>query len=157
MSQEVTLVHTCMLTRFADYRFAAKGFRAVVKTGGIKIACVTTRQNGASFDDAYGAEMLALETRLEGSDSPPPRASSSRVIASLPFAHIGSDAWDLNYFFMWATRSEVRRSESRILTSIVGTSVRNISIAYLAIVFNAITLPLTQLSSFVAARENYIL
>mmetsp|Transcript_7941 Transcript_7941/g.16582 ORF Transcript_7941/g.16582 Transcript_7941/m.16582 type:complete len:676 (+) Transcript_7941:167-2194(+) len=86
--------------------FAAKGFRAVVETGGIKIACVTTRQNGPSFDDAYGAELRVLEARLEGADDAQPGESSSRVLASLPFAHIGSDAWDLNYFFMWATRSE---------------------------------------------------
>ena len=70
--------------------FAAKGFRAVVETGGIKIACVTTRQNGPSFDDAYGAELRVLEARLEGADDAQPGESSSRVLASLPFAHIGS-------------------------------------------------------------------
>ena len=60
--------------------FAVKGFRAVVETGGIKIACVTTRQNGISFDDAYNAELRVLEARLDGADDAPPGESSSRVL-----------------------------------------------------------------------------
>lgn len=95
--------------RFQD--FAVKGMRAVVETGGIKIACVTTKQNNEAFDKAYDRELATLENRLVGGksiaksdgDTDNGTASPSRILASLPFAHIGSDAWDLNYLFFWAT------------------------------------------------------
>lgn len=46
-----------------------KGMRAVVETGGIKIACVTTKQNNEAFDKVYDRELATLENRLVGTAS----------------------------------------------------------------------------------------
>eukprot|EP00520_Triparma_pacifica_P018382 CAMPEP_0118658528 /NCGR_PEP_ID=MMETSP0785-20121206/14618_1 /TAXON_ID=91992 /ORGANISM="Bolidomonas pacifica, Strain CCMP 1866" /LENGTH=593 /DNA_ID=CAMNT_0006551555 /DNA_START=336 /DNA_END=2117 /DNA_ORIENTATION=- len=88
-------------------RFAVEGMRAVVETGGLKIACVTTRQNGPQFDAVYERERTILDERVDAGASfvevREDIKSPSRVLGSLPFAHLGSDAWDLNYFYYWST------------------------------------------------------
>ena len=93
-------------------KFAVEGMRAVVDTGGLKIACVTTKQNGTRFDEVYERERTILDERVEAGGSFKEEEndsdeedieSPSTVLASLPFAHLGSDAWDLNYFYFWTT------------------------------------------------------
>lgn len=67
----------------------------MVGTGGLKIAIVTTQQHTAAFEEAYTRERQVLEQRMQlmGSVSAEPGPSPSRIIANVPFAHLGSDAW----------------------------------------------------------------
>ncbi len=110
--------------RMRFQKFACEHFRAPVTSGGLKIAVVTTKQNNSRFDEAYDSALLGLNERLRSSQSSspgtprgrspsaffrmrrnvvPPPSSPSKIIASLPFGHVGSDAWDFSYFYLWST------------------------------------------------------
>lgn len=109
-------------------RFALTGMRAVVGTGGLKIAVVTTVQHTPAFDAAYARELKALEQRRDAcstaassssdgveaervdriiDESTPPGPSPSRIFGAVPFAHLGSDGWDLTYLHWWADSCSV--------------------------------------------------
>lgn len=112
--------------------FVCGAMRASIQTGALRIMAVTTKQHTAEFDAVYCHERLELDLRLQQqqtrkrplrkprrnsrssspSTSPAGRdtrtrpgvvSSPSRVSGSVPFAHLGSDAWDLAYFWAWTT------------------------------------------------------
>ena len=115
--------------------FACGGMRAIGGTGGLKVAVATTTQSGPGFEAPYARERAALAARLaafrakhpfgggdrggapptaaayDGDDAgPPPGPSPSRVLACVPFGHLGSDAWDLTYLGWWADAHDLPRA-----------------------------------------------